>query len=83
MIKKFIQWLARVFDAEITVEKVVDKVVEKEKVVYRDRVKYLPPEGGMLEGAVEVDGDLVVHGDIRATGCVTCKALTFDKEETV
>lgn len=79
MIKKFIQWLAKVFDANI----IVEKVVEKEKIVYRDQVKYLPPEGGELEGKVEIDGDLVVHGDIRATGCITCKVLTLDKEDKV
>lgn len=58
--KKFIQWLAKVFDANITVEKVVVKEV----------VKYIA--SGTIEGDVKVDGNLVVNGKIEATKGITC-----------
>ena len=38
--KKLIQWLAKVFNAEITKE----VVVEKEKIVYKDRIVEVPVE---------------------------------------
>lgn len=58
--KKFIQWLAKVFNANITIEKVVTKEV----------VKYVP--AGTIDGDVYVDGNLVVNGKIEATKGVTC-----------
>lgn len=58
--KKFIQWLAKVFNANITTEKVVVKEV----------VKYVSP--GTISGDVYVDGNLVVNGKIEATGGITC-----------
>lgn len=58
--KKFIQWLAKVFNANITTEKVVTKVV----------VKYV--SAGTISGDVYVDGNLVVNGKIEATGGITC-----------
>lgn len=58
--KKFIQWLAKVFNANITIEKVVIKEV----------VKYVSP--GTIKGDVNVDGNLVVNGKIEATGGITC-----------
>lgn len=68
--KKFIQWLARVFDAEITVE----KVVEREKVIYK-------PVEGTMSGDVCVEGDLTVDGNIRVTGDVSCKCLKTEYKE--
>lgn len=67
--KKFIQWLARVFDAEITVE----KVVEREKVV--EKVVYLPTDGTTLHGDINVNGNLIVEGFIRVTGGLSCKDI--------
>lgn len=58
--KKFIQWLAKVFDANIMIEKVVVKEV----------VKYIA--SGTIEGDVKVDGNLVVNGKIEATKGITC-----------
>lgn len=58
--KKFIQWLAKVFNANITTEKVVVKEV----------VKYIA--SGTIEGDVKVDGNLVVNGKIEATKGITC-----------
>lgn len=58
--KKFIQWLAKVFDANMTIEKVVTKEV----------VKYVSP--GTIYGDIMVDGNLVVNGKIEATGGITC-----------
>lgn len=58
--KKFIQWLAKVFNANITIEKVVVKEV----------VKYIA--SGTIEGDIKVDGNLVVNGKIEATKGVTC-----------
>lgn len=58
--KKFIQWLAKVFNANITTEKVVTKEI----------VKYVSP--GTIKGDIYVDGNLVVNGKIEATGGITC-----------
>ena len=58
--KKLIQWLAKVFNANIT----------KEKVVTKEVVKYVSP--GAINGDVYVDGNLVVNGKIEATGGITC-----------
>lgn len=58
--KKFIQWLAKAFNANIT----------KEKVVTKEVVKYVSP--GIIIGDVYVDGNLVVNGKIEATGGITC-----------
>lgn len=62
--KKFIQWLAKVFNANITKEKVVTKEVVKEVT------KYLTD--GTIKGDIMVDGNLVVNGKIEATGGITC-----------
>ena len=58
--KKFIQWLAKVFNANITIEKIVTKEV----------VKYI--SAGTIDGDIKVDGNLVVNGKIEATKGVTC-----------
>jgi hypothetical protein len=62
--KKFIQWLAKVFNANITKEKVVTKEVVKEVT------KYLT--NGTIDGDVKVDGNLIVNGKIEATKGITC-----------
>lgn len=59
--KRFIKWLADLFNVELT--KTV--TVEKEKIVY----KIVPPEGRItgdviIEGNVEVQGGLLIAGGI-------------------
>ena len=68
--KKFIQWLANVFNANITTEKVVTKEVVKEVPVVKEVIKYLT--NGTIKGDVNVVGNLVVNGKIEATGGITC-----------
>ena len=68
--KKFIQWLANVFNANITTEKVVTKEVVKEVPVIKEVIKYLT--NGTIKGNINVDGNLVVNGKIEATGGITC-----------
>lgn len=74
--KKFIQWLAKIFNANITTEKVVIKEVVKEVPVVKEVtitkevIKYLT--NGTIKGDVNVVGNLVVNGKIEATGGITC-----------
>ena len=68
--KKFIQWLAKVFNANITIEKVVTKEVVKEIPVVKEVIKYLT--NGTIKGDVNIDGNLVINGKIEATGGITC-----------
>ena len=68
--KKFIQWLAKVFNANITTEKVVTKEVVKEVPIVKEVIKYLT--NGTIKGDINVDGNLVVNGKIEATGGITC-----------
>ena len=70
LMKKFIQWLAKVFNANITTEKVVTKEVVKEVPVVKEVIKYLT--NGTIKGDINVDGNLVVNGKIEATGGITC-----------
>lgn len=60
LMKKFIQWLAKVFNANITIETIVTKEV----------VKYVT--SGTIDGDIKVDGNLVVNGKIEATKGITC-----------
>lgn len=68
--KKFIQWLAKIFKAEITVEKIVykDKIVEVE-------VEKLISLDGEIIGDVTIKGNLVVTGSLNVTGGVACLAI--------
>lgn len=70
--KKFIQWLAKVFNANITKEKVVTKevTITKEVPVVKEVIKYLT--NGTIKGDVNVVGNLVVNGKIEATKGITC-----------
>ena len=68
--KKFIQWLAKVFNANIKTEKVVTKEVVKEVPVVKEVIKYLT--NGTMKGNVNVAGNLSVEGSIIATGGITC-----------
>ncbi|KKB55560.1 hypothetical protein [Parabacteroides gordonii] len=59
--KKLIKWLAKVFKANITVE----KIIYKEKVVYK-------PLEDKLSGSISLDGNLLVDGTIEATEDIVC-----------
>ena len=61
--KKLIIWLAKVFNAEITKEVIVEKITTKEVFVSFDKD---------INGSVTVAGDLVVKGYLYVTGEVTC-----------
>lgn len=58
--KKLIQWLAKVFNANITKE----VRVEVEKRIFLT--------SGTIQGDVNVEGNLSVRGKIAATGGITC-----------
>ena len=62
--KKFIKWLAKIFKAEITVEKIVE--VEVEKLISLD---------GEIDGDVTIRGNLLVTGSLNVTGGVACLAI--------
>ncbi len=62
--KKIIKWLAKIFKAEITVEKIVE--VEVEKLISLD---------GEIDGDVTVKGNLLVTGILNVTGGLTCLAI--------
>ena len=82
--KKFIKWLAKIFKAEITVEKIVykDKIIYKDKIVEVIKevevevvkevevIKYLPnPDlSDVIKYQGLVDGDLTVEGNLLVTG---------------
>ena len=68
--KKFIQWLAKIFKAEITVEKIVykDKIIEIE-------VEKLISLDGEIDGDVTVKGNLLVTGSLNVTGGLACLAI--------
>ena len=63
--KKLIIWLAKVFNANIEVEKIVTKEIVKEVVGYR----YLTQ--GEIVGDVYVQGDLLIEGKLVVNGGVT------------
>ena len=68
--KKFLQWLAKVFNANITTEKVVTKEVVKEVPVVKEVIKYLT--NGTIKGDVNVLGNLIFEVSITATCGITC-----------
>lgn len=65
--KKLIIWLAKIFNVNLTVEKIIvkDKVVEKviEKQVALE---------GVIDGDVTVKGDLIINGYLQAEGEIAC-----------
>ena len=63
MLKTFIRWLAKVTGADITVTKTVVKTV----------TRYLPPEGGTIQGDLYVTGTLSVKGKVMDMGDISCK----------
>lgn len=70
--KRFIQWLARVFRVELTRE----VIREVEKIEYR----YLPVNGRItgdivIEGDVRVEGNVKVYGGLFATGNISATGV--------
>ena len=61
--KKFIQWLAKVFKAQITKTeiKTVEKIVEKQIAL-----------GGTIEGDLTVKGNLLAEGWLNVLGGCAC-----------
>ena len=57
--KELIRWLAKVFKADITVERIIYKEVYK-------------PVEDKLSGSISLDGDLSVDGSIEATKDIVC-----------
>ena len=62
--KRFILWLAKVFN--VTVERVVTKEVIKEV----ETVRYLT--NGEIKGDVSIDGYLLINGSLSVAGGITC-----------
>lgn len=69
--KKIVQWLAKVFNANITIEKEVEVVKE---VPY-----YLPPDGGIIEGNIQIRGNLHATGNILAGGYIKAEGFITAK----
>ena len=57
--KELIRWLAKVFKADITVERIIYKEVYK-------------PLEDKLSGSISLDGDLSVEGSLEATKDIVC-----------
>lgn len=72
--KKIILWLARIFNVDLTVEKIVyrDKIIEVPKEVIKEVIieKQVSLDG-VIDGDVTVKGDLVVKGSLSGDG-ITC-----------
>lgn len=62
--KKIIRWLAKIFNAEITVTKIVEKEV----------IKYIQKDD-VIEGSITVKGNLDVEGYIYVTGDISCREI--------
>jgi len=71
--KKIIQWLARIFKANITIERIVEKEVIKEIYIKE------PAESNdtVINENVYIDGDLTVTGYV--TGEVRCYSINQTK----
>lgn len=65
--KRFIIWLAKIFKANITVEKTVVKEIPVEV-----EVEKLISLAGTVEGNVTVKGNLIVKGFLDVEGEITC-----------
>ena len=70
--KRFIKWLADVFNVELTRE----VIKEVEKIEYR----YLPANGKItgdivIEGDVRVEGNVKVYGGLSATGYISAMGV--------
>lgn len=59
MMKKIIQWLAKVFDAEI------ERVIYKEKIIYKPLTEY-------INGDLFIDGNLKINGKLQVKRDIIC-----------
>ena len=70
--KKVLFWLAKIFNVDLTVEKIVyrevPKIVEKQVALE-----------GVIEGDITVKGNLIVEGSLTVTGEVTCYKISGGK----
>ena len=67
--KKLIQWLAKVFKADII----------KTVTIYKDRIIYKPLDE-ITSGDITIDGNLVVDGSIEASKDIICyKSKTIEE----
>lgn len=72
--KKFIQWLAKKFNANISTVITETVVKEVEKVVEKEVIKEVPVfDGEVVRGNLTVEGNLVVEGYLEVYGTVTAK----------
>ena len=62
--KKLILWLIKVFKVDISTEKIVEKIIEKEI--------YLPTNG-TIKGDIIIKGDVIVKGNMTVEGSLTIK----------
>ena len=69
--KKFIQWLAKIFNANIEVVREVKVYVEKPVYIQADDV---------LEGDIYVRGNLAVKGAVKTTGEVSAGDVSWEQE---
>ena len=73
--KKLIIWLAKIFNVNLTVE----KIIVKEKVVEKVIEKHVALEG-VIDGDVTVEGNLVVKGYLYVDGEVSCYKLKEEED---
>ena len=64
--KKVIQWLAKVFNANIEVIREVEVVKQ---------TTYYLPKNGIIDDDITIKGNLVVTGSLKVTGSLTCKDI--------
>ena len=67
--RKLIIWLAKVFNVDITTEKVVIKEVEKEILVSLN-------ENEIINGDVTIKGNLIVNGSLYVEGEVSAYKIS-------
>ena len=63
--KKLILWLIKFFKVDITTERIVEKVVEKEVYLPRD---------GVIDGDITIKGDVTIIGNMKVDGSLTIKS---------
>jgi len=72
--KKIIQRLAKIFKANITIEKIIEKEVIKEIYITIPTESTEPTDTTINEN-VFIDGDLTITGHLTVTGEVKCYSI--------
>ena len=74
--KRFLFWLAGIFNVDLVTEKIIyrDKIVEVPVEVIKEVEKNVALEG-VIKGDVTIKGNLLVEGNLTVTGEVTCYAI--------